>query len=115
MLDSIESQNYNNYEHIIYDGGSRDGSLDLLTDYAANKLNVSLEIGRDTGQTNAINSGFLDAQGDIITWLNTDDAYFDEHVLQQVTIFDDMKVEEHKYNTEQTNETHKCARVRVGR
>ena len=84
MLDSIESQDYSNYEHIIYDGGSRDGSLDLLTDYAANKLNVTLEIGRDTGQTNAINSGFLDARGEIITWLNTDDAYFDKSVLSDV-------------------------------
>ena len=89
MLKSIKDQVFDDFEHIIYDAGSTDGSLDVLVEYASPASNVELKIGLDSGQTNAINLGFRQAKGDIITWLNTDDVYFDKNVIQDVmAVFD---------------------------
>lgn len=93
-LDSIQSQTWRNFEHIIHDGLSEDGSQDLLRKYAAGKPYVRLVIERDSGQVQAINSGLKEATGDILTWLNTDDFLFDSHVLERVaSAFDDPAVD----------------------
>lgn len=83
-LDSISSQSVLPYEHIIYDGGSTDGTLDILKTYAAKHPFAQLYIGEDSGQTDAINKGFEKSKGDIITWLNTDDFYLDKHVMKDI-------------------------------
>ncbi|MBT0663014.1 glycosyltransferase [Geobacter pelophilus] len=70
-IDSVIAQNYDNYEHIVIDGLSADGTMDVLKEYP--HLNVICE--KDSGQSNALNKGFKMAQGDIIAWINSDDTY----------------------------------------
>lgn len=64
-------QNYPNLEYIIQDGGSKDGSLDIIRRYE-NKLTF-WESGADGGQSAAINRGFSRAAGDYFMWVNSDD------------------------------------------
>jgi len=82
-IESVLSQNYNNFEHIIVDGGSTDDTLNILKEYS--HLNWISE--KDKGASNAINKGLKIADGEIITWLNSDD-YYDSGVFDLVnTIF----------------------------
>lgn len=83
-LDSIAAQTFTDYEHIVFDGGSTDGTLDILARTAAGSKAMSLHVGEDSGQANAINLGLRAAQGDILTWLNTDDVYVDSCVLSEI-------------------------------
>lgn len=68
---SVLNQNYNNFEHIIIDGGSNDGTIDILKRYPHLKWISE----KDSGQSNAINKGFHMASGDIVAWINSDDFY----------------------------------------
>lgn len=69
-LASIRAQDYPRIENIIVDGGSTDGSVDILR--AAPNIRWISE--RDQGQVDAINKGFAMASGDILAWLNSDDT-----------------------------------------
>ncbi|MGD0915973.1 MAG: glycosyltransferase family 2 protein [Thermodesulfobacteriota bacterium] len=69
---SVLSQDYQNIEYIVMDGGSTDNTVDLLRKYG-NKIRwVS---GPDQGQADAVNKGFNMATGEILGWLNSDDTY----------------------------------------
>ncbi|RMG44890.1 MAG: glycosyltransferase [Candidatus Dadabacteria bacterium] len=70
-IESVLAQNYPDFEHIIVDGGSNDGTLELLRSYPHLKWTSE----PDNGQTDALNKGFRRASGDIIAWLNSDDWY----------------------------------------
>ena len=70
-LKSIHDQNYPNLEHIIMDGGSTDGTVDIINKYK-DKLAVFIS-KKDNGQYFAINEGFSYATGEIYCWLNADD------------------------------------------
>ncbi|GAB1421164.1 hypothetical protein MASR2M15_13080 [Anaerolineales bacterium] len=70
---SVLTQDYPNLEYIIIDGGSRDGSVEIIQHYA-DHLDTWLS-EKDGGQTEAINKGFKLASGDILAWLNSDDLY----------------------------------------
>ena len=69
-LRSVREQTYPGIEHIVVDGGSTDGSVDILR--AAPGIRWISE--RDGGQVDAINKGFAMAKGDILGWLNSDDT-----------------------------------------
>ncbi len=73
-LDSVMAQDYPNLEHIVVDGGSTDGTLNILTRYP--HLKVISE--PDRGQADAINKGFRLATGDIWGFLNSDDTLLPE-------------------------------------
>lgn len=68
---SVLDQNRADVEHIIIDGGSTDGTLDVLKKYSHLKW-ISEP---DRGQSHALNKGFKMAGGEIIGWLNSDDYY----------------------------------------
>jgi glycosyltransferase involved in cell wall biosynthesis len=69
---SVREQNYPNYEHIIIDGKSTDGTLDILKKF---KNEITYISEKDTGQANAINKGLRMASGDILAFINSDDYY----------------------------------------
>jgi glycosyltransferase involved in cell wall biosynthesis len=71
-LESVHSQGYPALEHIVIDGGSTDGSADVIRAYAP-KL-AYWESTRDRGQSHALNKGFARATGQVLTWLNSDDV-----------------------------------------
>ena len=71
-IQSILNQSYSNYEIIIFDGGSRDNTLQILRKY---KSYIShLSVGKDKGQSDAIKKGFELADGEILYWINSDDV-----------------------------------------
>ena len=75
---SIQRQTYEAVDHVIADGGSTDETLDVLSGAPAN---VRWRSEPDGGQAAAINKAFADTRGDIIGWLNSDDAYFDRRAI----------------------------------
>lgn len=75
-LDSIINQKYPNLEVIIQDGGSVDGTYEIVQDYTKKYPDIfRIESKKDGGQTNAINIGFTKATGDIVSYINADDVY----------------------------------------
>jgi len=70
-IESVRSQDYPHWEHIVIDGGSKDGTVELLKEYP-HLIWVS---EKDEGHYHAMNKGILRATGEIINILNTDDCF----------------------------------------
>jgi glycosyltransferase involved in cell wall biosynthesis len=71
-INSILSQNYPNLEYIIIDGGSTDGSIDIIRRHSKALSYWCSE--KDRGQSHAINKGFSRCTGTLFNWINSDDA-----------------------------------------
>jgi glycosyltransferase involved in cell wall biosynthesis len=69
MFDSVVAQEGVTLEHLVYDAGSTDGTIDILKEYD----HIELVVEKDKGMSDAINKGFKKAKGKWVMWLNTDD------------------------------------------
>ena len=83
-LESVAVQSHKNFEHIIVDGGSTDGTLAVIHQWK--KYPVRLVSEPDNGIYDAMNKGIRLATGDIIGILNSDDMYYNSHVLESVSM-----------------------------
>ncbi len=88
-IESVSAQNYPGFEHIIIDGGSTDGTVDLLAKYP----HIQLVSGPDKGMYDALNKGLRRATGEIIGFLNSDDFYEPRIFSQIVHLFDKKNVD----------------------
>ncbi|UCD51491.1 MAG: glycosyltransferase [Phycisphaerales bacterium] len=73
-IESILNQDYPNLEYIIIDGGSTDGSIDIIKRYESHLAYWVSE--KDSGQSEAINKGLGRATGELFNWINSDDILF---------------------------------------
>jgi glycosyltransferase involved in cell wall biosynthesis len=70
-IGSVLEQNDPDFEHVVVDGGSTDGTLDILKRYP----HLTWASEPDSGQADAMNKGFEMSTGDVVSYLNADDAY----------------------------------------
>ena len=80
-LKSIENQSYNNIEHIIIDGGSKDSTLEICNSFP-HVFKILSE--PDNGVYDAFNKGLKLATGDVIGFLNADDTFYNENSIQDI-------------------------------
>ena len=69
---SVLRQDYPRVDYMVMDGGSKDGTVDVLRSFGPRLRWVSQ---KDKGQSDAINRGFARTRGDVLGWLNSDDTY----------------------------------------
>ena len=86
---SVLLQGYPDLEYIIIDGGSTDGSVEIIKKYEPWLAYWVSE--KDRGQAHAINKGFARASGEIIAWLNSDDMYVMDSLVKVADIFTNEK------------------------
>ena len=84
-IESVLSQNYPNLEYIIIDGGSTDGTAQIIEEYS--KEVSYWHSQRDHGQYDAINQGFAKSSGQIMAWLNADDMLLPNSLFVVAQIF----------------------------
>lgn len=85
-LQSVASQGGAEIEHVVFDGGSNDNTVDVLKAFQPPVRWVSK---KDRGQTDAVNQGIRATDGEIIGWLNSDDVYYPGAVARVVKYFED--------------------------
>ena len=77
-INSIKAQNFNDYEYIVIDGGSTDGTIELLKE---NNTITSWISENDRGIYDAINKGIKTSKGKYINTINAGDTYFSKNSL----------------------------------
>ena len=100
MLASLESQDYPDWEHVVFDAGSTDGSVEVWREWEgkvkSESEGVTSECGRrvrvfvepDRGQSDAINKGMRVASGEIVGWLNADDVFLPSALAKVAEAFE---------------------------
>jgi len=82
---SVLKQDYPELEYIIMDGGSTDGSVDIIKKYE-NQLSYWVS-EPDAGQADAINKGWNNSRGEVLAWLNSDDTYCPGAISTAMRVF----------------------------
>ena len=90
-IESVINQTYKNIEHIVIDGVSTDGTLDVINKYTDSITHFVSE--PDTGIYNAMNKGLKYVTGDIVYFLNATDSLYDEKIFEKVV----NEFEKHSY------------------
>ena len=88
-LESILSQTYTDYEIVIKDGGSKDGSIDGLREDVRFSQNprIKLYVEKDVGIYDAMNQAVAHAEGDFILFLNCGDIFYRDTVLEETACY----------------------------
>jgi glycosyltransferase involved in cell wall biosynthesis len=73
-LNSVKNQDYQDFECLVIDGGSTDGTLDVI--HSQSNWITKIVSEKDEGQYHALKKGFSMARGELLCWLNADDIYF---------------------------------------
>jgi glycosyltransferase involved in cell wall biosynthesis len=81
-IESVQQQTYSDIQHIVVDGASSDGTLEIAREYIDRRVTVWSE--KDYGIYDAMNKGLALATGDYVAYLNSDDFYSGNTVIQQV-------------------------------
>lgn len=90
-LESVKRQDYPNIEHILVDGASKDGTVNIIRSYPHVAKYVS---EKDKGLYDAINKGILMSTGDVIGILNSDDFFPHEKIISNmVKVFQEQNVD----------------------
>lgn len=84
-LESVASQGGAEIEHVVFDGGSTDDTVEVLKRFG-NGIRWTSE--KDKGQTDAVNKGLRATDGEIIGWLNSDDIYYTDAIARVVAFFE---------------------------
>ena len=79
---SIEEQTYDNIEHIVIDGGSTDGTMEILNNHSDSISKIISE--NDKGVYDAMNKGLDICTGDVVGFLNADDFYANNTIVSQI-------------------------------
>lgn len=83
-LDSVRAQTWPDVQHVVIDGASTDGTLEILQ---ARRNEIAVMVSEpDKGIYDALNKGIARATGDVIGLMHSDDLYADEHVLTDVAV-----------------------------
>lgn len=81
-IKSVNAQTYQNIEHIIVDGLSKDNTLEIVKEFAGERQIIKSE--KDNGIYDAFNKGIKMATGDIVGVLNSDDFFTSDNIIEQV-------------------------------
>ncbi|MEJ8566434.1 glycosyltransferase family 2 protein [Elongatibacter sediminis] len=83
-LCSLLAQSYTDFESVVIDDGSEDGSADLVERLAASDPRIRLIRQRNAGYSNAVNRGLAEARGELIAFLDHDDLWRQEKLQRQI-------------------------------
>jgi glycosyltransferase involved in cell wall biosynthesis len=82
-IKSVERQNYPNIEYIVIDGGSTDGTVEIISSHTRVNKYISEP---DNGIYDAMNKGIRLASGEIIAFLNSDDSYYTNNIISEIVL-----------------------------
>ena len=88
-INSVQNQSYKNIEHIVVDGNSSDGTVDIIKEYT----NIKFISEPDDGIFYAMNKGVNLASGDVVGFLNSDDIFMDDKCVEEIARSFTMKEE----------------------
>jgi glycosyltransferase involved in cell wall biosynthesis len=89
-LQNVIDQQCPTVEHIVIDGGSNDGTVAILEEYARRYPHIRFVSEKDRGQSHAMNKGIAMTNGNVISFLNADDSYTSGTLQRAVTLTKDL-------------------------
>lgn len=92
-LDSVINQDFVDIEHIIIDGNSNDGTIEILNEYESKNKNSKIIFKHNHGVYDALNEGLRLASGDIIGFLHSDDFLYSNSIISEIgSIFENTNL-----------------------